>query len=679
MVVLEKYLTVSQAGGILHVVNTPSESVASTSGNPVDLIRVPHGLPITLPAETTNHLHRIQSDSLNPKRFAPWRVPAWRARYEPVGIPATLSDIPAGATIASHLAMRQRRLCSSPPTDHMTIKEVPMRRYTWLQRIKLAAMLLVPGVLGGLLTPHSSEAGVPTLTLKVDSGPTTSIVLTTPVPCTTAETSSGFTQCYAIDTSKTVAGSGAPVNRSYNVRNAPNTTARVRVGDKSGQDIISIAGVHFIPAVTNWGSAQANANEQHVLTITTGVTYDSTVNLNNSGPTTIGVRAGGEFRAGPSPVTAPTACVGFTTTGACNTVGDIIDLPGKGTFSPTLVNVNILNPAGSTTNTVPLRLEVKGPTSAIVSFDGLTEKTLGQVNPTYPRFTCDDNGSTTGGACKPTVNQTMTVRLKGPDSFMLVNGGDMIATNCAEGLSDKQEKQLTFLTKLVKYLQWLEKLQPNNTKLSAFVDKLEAFLATATRNQDPECPGAAVIDLFFAIEAAQDQIAFMADGAVPAEPAPPHFYAVINAPGLTWDQARDAAKGIRSDCDLATITSPAEQAIINGLLPNPSQFPAQPAQDYWIGGFQPSGSSEPDGNWRWINEEGTFWDNGPTSIFANWGSASTGPGDEPNNLGGSENHLTVDHRWGWGWNDLNTDGANGTTKGYVTEGTTGVCVPPVID
>ena len=72
MVVLEKYLTVSQAGGILHVVNTPSESVASTSGIPVDLIRVPHGLPITLPAETTNHLHRIQSDSLNPKRFALW-------------------------------------------------------------------------------------------------------------------------------------------------------------------------------------------------------------------------------------------------------------------------------------------------------------------------------------------------------------------------------------------------------------------------------------------------------------------------------------------------------------------------------------------------------------------------------------------------------------------------------
>ncbi len=255
----------------------------------------------------------------------------------------------------------------------------------------------------------------------------------------------------------------------------------------------------------------------------------------------------------------------------------------------------------------------------------------------------------------------------------------MSGANCAEGLSDKQEKQLAFLTKLVKYLQWLEKLQPNNTKLSAFVDTLEAFLATATRTQDPECPGASVVDLFFAIEAAQDQIAFIADGAVPAEPAPPHFYAVINRPGMTWEQARAAAKGIRSDCDLATITSPAEQAIINDLLPNPSEFPAEPAQDYWIGGFQPSGSSEPDGNWQWINEEGTFWNNGSTGLFANWGTIPPGPANEPNNLGGSENHLTVDHRWGWGWNDLNTDGTNGTTKGYVTEGTTGACVPPVID
>ena len=131
---------------------------------------------------------------------------------------------------------------------------------------------------------------------------------------------------------------------------------------------------------------------------------------------------------------------------------------------------------------------------------------------------------------------------------------------------------------------------------------------------------------------------------------------------------------------LATITSAAEQAIITGLLPSPSGFNPEPAQGYWIGGRQVGEFSEPGGNWQLIDEEVPFWDNGPVpNKFANWGSTSTGPANEPNNLGGSENHLTVDHRWEWGWNDLNTDRANGTTNGYITEGTAGLCVPPVID
>ena len=65
--------------------------------------------------------------------------------------------------------------------------------------------------------------------------------------------------------------------------------------------------------------------------------------------------------------------------------------------------------------------------------------------------------------------------------------------------------------------------------------------------------------------------------------------------------------------------------------------------------------------------------------YANWGSVSTGPANEPNNSGGFENHLTVDSRWGWGWNDLNTNGNNGTTKGYIAEGTMGPCQPPISD
>ena len=554
-----------------------------------------------------------------------------------------------------------------------------MKHGEWVQRIRLITLLSVTGALGGLMTPLPSEALTPTLTVKVDGGTATSIVITTNSTCNPTEVTLGFTHCYALNTSATVAGSGAPVNRSYNVRNAPNATARLRLADKAGQDAFSISGVQFIPALANWGSASANTNEQHVLTITMGAKFDSTTNTNNGGTYAWGIRAGGELRAGPSPVTAPTACAGFTTTGACNTVGDVINFPGKGTFSPTLQNVSIVNPAGATANTVPLRLAIAGPTSSPVSFDGKTEQTLGQVSPSYPKFTCDADGVNTGvNVCKPTITQTMTVTLKGPDTLVLVNGGDGMGANCAVGIGAEQQRQLDHLAKLVKFLQWLEKQRPDNQKLSAFIDKLEAFLATATRTNDPECPGASVVDLFFAIEGAQDQIAFFTDGAVPVEPAPLHYYAVINAPGLTWEQARDAAKGIRTDCDLATITSPGEQAIINGLLPDPSGV--EGTQDYWIGGRQPGEAAEPGGNWQWINEEGMFWNNGPViDMFANWGSTSTGPANEPNNLGGSENHLTIDNRYGWGWNDLNTSGENGTTKGYITEGTTGVCVPPVID
>ncbi len=400
----------------------------------------------------------------------------------------------------------------------------------WLQRAGLTTMLLATGVVGELLTPLLSEAVQPTVTFQVDSGTPVSIVITTSSTCTAAEVTLGYTHCYAIDTSKAATGTNAAgVTRTFNVRNAPNATARLRIADKAGADLFSLIGVHFIPAVTNWGSADANANETHVLTITKSVTLDSTTNVNNAGKYAFGMRAGGELRAGPDPniATNITACAGKTTTGKCDTIGDIIDYPGKGTFSPTVVNANILNPAGSTTNTTPLRLNVGSPTSSPVSFDGLTEKTLGQVSPTYPSFICDTDGTGPGTVCKPTISQTMKVTVKGPDSLVLVNGVDMAGANCAVGISDQQQHQLELLANLVKFLEWLEKQRPQDTRLKAFVDKLEAFLATATRTNDPECPGASVIDLFFAVEAARDQIAFISDGAVPVEPAPDSTITIV--------------------------------------------------------------------------------------------------------------------------------------------------------
>jgi prealbumin domain-containing protein len=374
----------------------------------------------------------------------------------------------------------------------------------FVRRVGLLSSLLFVGVLGGLLAPLSSEA-VPTLTLKVDSGTASSILITTSSTCTATEVTLGYTACYAINTNLTVNGAGAAVNRSYNVRNAPGATARLRVADKLGQDKFSLIGVQFIPAVTNWGSANANANETHVLTLAMSNPFNSAVNLNNTGTYVWALRAGGEFRAGP---TTAGACTGFTTTGVCNNLQNKVTFPGTGIFNPAIGSKAILSPAGSAANTQPLSFTVAGPTA------------LGQVNPTYPSFSCDNNGTTAGGACTPTITETMTVTLKGPDSFVLVNGGDAFAANCTAELSNKQERQIAFLTNLVRFLQVLEQRRPN-PRLSAFIDKLEAFLATVNRNQDPNCPGATLVDLDIAVAAAADQVAFLADGAVVGEPAPP--------------------------------------------------------------------------------------------------------------------------------------------------------------
>ena len=395
-----------------------------------------------------------------------------------------------------------------------------LRKY--LPQAGLVSALLIVGILGGLMAPLPSEA-VPTVTLKVDSGTATSILTATG----TCPVETGYTACYTINTGLTVPGAGAAVNRSYNVRNAPGATARLRVADLAGQDKLSLVGVQFVPAplagqtVANWNTATnttANTSETHKLTITMSNAFDSaTTNTTNAGNYVWAIRAGGEFRAGP---TAAGACAGA----ACNTIGNSVTFPGTGTFSPTLVNRNILSPSGK--NSQALSFTVAGPTNPIVSFNGLTNATLGQENPTYPTFLCDNNGTTAGGACKPSITEVMTVTLKGPDSFVLVNGGDGFGANCAATLTATQQKQIALLTKLVTFLDWWESRHPN-PHLSAFIDKIEAFLATVN-TVDPNCGGATLVNLDIATAAAIDQVAFVADGAVEAEPAPQTGTITIN-------------------------------------------------------------------------------------------------------------------------------------------------------
>ena len=114
-----------------------------------------------------------------------------------------------------------------------------------------------------------------------------------------------------------------------------------------------------------------------------------------------------------------------------------------------------------------------------------------------------------------------------------------------------------------------------------------------------------------------------------------HYYEVVSpAPGpgwgegLTWQEARTAAELLSYQGQqgyLATITSSGEQTFISSLI-SPLGGPGD-ANWHWIGGFQPAGSPEPNGNWQWVT--GEPWN------FTNWNAG------EPNNILGGEEVVQI--------------------------------------
>jgi hypothetical protein len=103
-------------------------------------------------------------------------------------------------------------------------------------------------------------------------------------------------------------------------------------------------------------------------------------------------------------------------------------------------------------------------------------------------------------------------------------------------------------------------------------------------------------------------------------PVTGNWYELVE-PGapISWTNAQSAAalrthNGVSGR--LATITFPAEnQFVANTFLTSASQ------PSYCIGGQQPPGSPEPDGNWRWVTQEPwgyANWDSGePSNLFGN--------------------------------------------------------------
>ncbi|AKB28435.1 hypothetical protein MSSIT_1716 [Methanosarcina siciliae T4/M] len=98
-----------------------------------------------------------------------------------------------------------------------------------------------------------------------------------------------------------------------------------------------------------------------------------------------------------------------------------------------------------------------------------------------------------------------------------------------------------------------------------------------------------------------------------------HYYDVISATGgITWGDANTTAQSLSYSVmngHLVTITSQDENDFIVDKFG---------LSDYWLGGIQPAGSSEPAGGWQWVTGEPwvyTNWDyGGPSNSY--WGGYS---------------------------------------------------------
>jgi len=94
-----------------------------------------------------------------------------------------------------------------------------------------------------------------------------------------------------------------------------------------------------------------------------------------------------------------------------------------------------------------------------------------------------------------------------------------------------------------------------------------------------------------------------------------HYYSAIHIDeGINWNKAKELSENtsfIGLSGHLATITSQKENDCIYNSLGS------ELLAGYWLGGIQPEGSNEPNGNWQWVTNE--TWD------FTNWGQG------EPNN------------------------------------------------
>ncbi len=127
-----------------------------------------------------------------------------------------------------------------------------------------------------------------------------------------------------------------------------------------------------------------------------------------------------------------------------------------------------------------------------------------------------------------------------------------------------------------------------------------------------------------------------------------HRYQVVQASGgVSWFDAEAAAEA--EGGHLATITSAEENAFIYDLIDEDSSLWLQTVSPRslgpWLGGLQPDGSPEPDGNWQWVT--------GEPFLYLNWEASRPDDSfDYQDKLHFLGPYVSGGVPWGDEWNDL---------------------------
>ena len=243
-----------------------------------------------------------------------------------------------------------------------------------LRGVTPALVLLIVGI---LIAPGASEAAPPMLTISGDTisgAPTVQLGVSS--VCSGTDKSAGFTACYAIPTPQTF---GSP---SYTLQSVASTNpARLLIADTTGSgnslDKFTLTGLKIIPP-----SGGGN------VTLTATNTFDAAPNL--TGSYQYALRTAGYFLA---PI------------GSSVNTGDSLRFQGNGNFGSGGRFIDELD------------VNILGPNAPAISF---TFASLQDPSThLYPSFPCD-----TGGACSPTITQTMSISFGATDTLFLTNSDD---------------------------------------------------------------------------------------------------------------------------------------------------------------------------------------------------------------------------------------------------------------